>query len=105
MKVKMLRTIKGKAGKLYRSHIVTLDDRYAEELIKKGFARKVTGDIETNIEIEEVELNVEVPEEIKIDYNKLTVAELKEIAKTEGIVGYWDLRKKELIEAIKAVVK
>lgn len=42
-------------------------------------------------------------EENKIDYSKLKVDELKEIAKEKGIENYQELKKIELIEAIEKV--
>ena len=35
------------------------------------------------------------------DYSKMTVAELKEVAKEQGIEGYTSMKKAELLEAIK----
>lgn len=42
-----------------------------------------------------------VIEEKKIDYNSLTVKELRAIAKEKGIEGYLDMKKDELIQALK----
>ena len=42
----------------------------------------------------------EVKAEAK-DYSKMTVAELKEVAKEQGIEGYTSMKKAELLEAIK----
>ena len=39
--------------------------------------------------------------EAKVDFEKLTVAELKEMAKEKGIEGYSKLKKAELIDALK----
>ncbi|MBQ1495896.1 MAG: 30S ribosomal protein S2 [Bacilli bacterium] len=39
--------------------------------------------------------------ETKVDFEKLTVAELKEMAKEKGIEGYSKLKKAELIDALK----
>lgn len=39
-----------------------------------------------------------------VDLEKLTVAQLREIAKDNGLTGYTQLRKQELIEAIKEVL-
>ena len=42
----------------------------------------------------------EVKEEATIDYSSMTVAELKEAAKEQGISGFTSLKKAELIEAL-----
>ena len=47
-----------------------------------------------------VEEKKEVKEEVKEDISKLTVAELKEMAKAKGISGYSTMKKAELIEKL-----
>ena len=42
-----------------------------------------------------------VIEEKKKDYNSLTVKELRKLAKEKGIEGYSDMKKSELIQALK----
>ena len=48
----------------------------------------------------EVKEAKEVKEEVK-DYSKMTVAELKEVAKEQGVENYTSMKKAELLEAIK----
>ncbi|MDP5104932.1 50S ribosomal protein L21 [uncultured Polaribacter sp.] len=45
-------------------------------------------------------LKTDVKEEATTDYNSMTVAELKDAAKDQGIAGYTSLKKAELIEAL-----
>lgn len=49
----------------------------------------------------EKEVKEETKEEVK-DYNDMTLAELKELAKSKGLKGYSTLKKQELIDLIKA---
>ena len=46
------------------------------------------------------EVKKETKKEEKVDYSKMTVAELKKIAKEKGIEGYSKLKKDELIKAL-----
>ncbi len=47
-------------------------------------------------EVEEVE----GPQEEKIDYSAMTLAQLKQVAKEQGIEGYSKLNKSQLIEKL-----
>lgn len=42
-----------------------------------------------------------VEKKTEIDYSSLTVKELRSLAKEKGIEGYYDMKKDELIEALK----
>lgn len=42
-----------------------------------------------------------VEEKTEIDYSSLTVKELRSLAKEKGIEGYYNMKKAELIEALK----
>ena len=45
--------------------------------------------------------NQDIKEVEKTDYSKMTVAELKEIAKQKEIKGYSTMKKAELLDALK----
>ena len=51
-------------------------------------------------ETQEVEAQ-EVEAQAEVDYEKMTVAELKEACKAKGVAGISSMKKAELIEALK----
>ena len=64
-----------------------------KKAVKKTTTKKETAKKETT--------KKETKKEEKVDLSKLTVAELKEMAKEKGIEGYTKLKKAELIDALK----
>lgn len=48
------------------------------------------------------DINSNTAKEASVDFSKMTIAELKEVAKEKGLTGYSKLRKSELIEALQA---
>lgn len=82
----------GKAGKITKATEVI-----GHEVTVKGEAKTATKKVEKKAEVEETakEETAEV-----VDYSKMTVAELKEAAKTAGITGASTMKKAELVEAL-----
>ena len=78
----------GKAGKIKKDEKAS-----AVEFTVKGKSAKKT--------TTKKEVKKEVKEEKKVDYSKMTVAELKEAAKKAGVKGYSTMKKAELVEALK----
>ena len=76
---------------------LAIDDKAAfAELVKVSKAA-LEG---KTVKAEKKETKVETKNEAK-DYSKMTVAELKEVAKEQGIEGYTSMKKAELLDAIK----
>ena len=71
---------------------------------KKESKKEVKSDVkvakEEKKETTKKEVKKETKKEEKVDYSKMTVAELKKIAKEKGIEGYSKLKKDELIKAL-----
>ena len=71
---------------------------------KKESKKEVKSDVkvakEEKKETVKKEVKKETKKEEKVDYSKMTVAELKKIAKEKGIEGYSKLKKDELIKAL-----
>ena len=64
------------------------------------FCKKISNAIIVECEKQD---NKEVKNE-NIDYDKMSISELKKVAKNKKIKGYYNLHKKELIKAIKETV-
>ncbi len=68
------------------------------EIAKDALAGKT---VKTEVKSEVKETKKEVKAEVKEDLSKLTVAELKEMAKAKNIAGASTMKKAELLEALK----
>ena len=76
---------------------LAIDDKAAfAELVKVSKAA-LEG---KTVKAEKKETKVETKTEAK-DYSKMTVAELKEVAKEQGIEGYTSMKKAELLDSLK----
>ena len=79
---------------------IAIDDPVAfAELVKTSKAALEGKVVAPKKEVKETKKD-EVKEEAK-DYTKMTVAELKEVAKAQGVENYTSMKKAELLEAIK----
>ena len=75
-----------------------------EKVEEKKETKKTTKKVEKKEEVKEEKKTTKkatTKKEEKVDLSKLTVAELKEMAKAKGIEGYTKLKKVELIDALK----
>ena len=75
---------------------ITEDDKVKEVSETKKEVKETKEVKEEKKETKKAEMK-----EAKVDFEKLTVAELKEMAKEKGIEGYSKLKKAELIDALK----
>ena len=75
--------------------VVSFDKKFSDKKNKKSFTKEVRRE---NPKKEEVK---ETVKEEKADLSKMTVAELRDLAKTKEIKGYSTMKKAELLEALK----
>ena len=79
-------------------------NRFAKNTKLPVVKAKIGPQIMTLIADEKIFDSIPVKKEVKAetkDYSKMTVAELREVAKEQGVEGYTSMKKAELLEAIK----
>ncbi len=68
----------------------------AKDALKNGSTKA-----STKVNTKKEEVKVEKKEEVKKDYSKMTLADLKAVAKEQGIKGYSTMKKEELLKNLK----
>ena len=95
------------------SEIAIANPKSFTELVKTAIAGKEGKITKTEVKVEKTkevkepktevkeEVKAEVKEEVSVDFSKLTVAELKKLAKEKGIEVSASMKKAEILEALK----
>ena len=88
--------------------VFKIDFKKTKSLQENKDAEEITDKFPENIEIAKEMLEILGNEGVKIeeakeetvDYSAMTLTELKEVAKTQGVKGYSKMKKEELINAL-----
>ncbi len=99
--VKLIASVMGNAVIEGQGGVVEkIDDEVAAQVTPRAPKEYKKPVVEEQVEVEEKKESVEVADEA-LDFDNMTVSELKAIAKDRGISGYSTLKKAELIDVLK----